>query len=278
MHKKQSEAGIRCQIFETNLSGSAHTAQGIRSNLGNVRTQCRGEPAMLYDFVTENRDELIRRCRSKMGKRNSRPASSSELKHGVPLFLEQLVEALRCEQADSAAGHALIFSAPWRKTAVAVESSRTAALHGEELATKGYSVDQVVHGYGDICQAVTELATEMRAPITVEEFHTFNRLLDDAIADAVSSHGSHQDRSADLPGDPDLHQRMGTLADEQRGLLDTALKALEALKVGNIGLMGATGMVLEESLMKLRDLVDRSLPEIRLATGMTAPPKAGRSS
>ena len=233
---------------------------------------------MLHDFVTANRDELIRRCRSKMGKRNSRPAGSSELKHGVPLFLEQLVEALRCEQADSAAGHALIFSAPWRKTAVAVESSRTAALHGEELATKGYSVDQVVHGYGDICQAVTELATEMRAPITVEEFHTFNRLLDDAIADAVSSHGSHQDRSANLPGDPDLHQRMGTLADEQRGLLDTALKALEALKVGNIGLMGATGMVLEESLMKLRDLVDRSLPEIRLATGMTASPKAGRSS
>ena len=182
---------------------------------------------MLQEFVTANRDELIRRCRSKMGQRNFPPVSSFELKYGVPLFLEQLVEALRCEQAESAAGDALT-SAPWRKTGVAVESSRTAALHGEELATKGYSVDQVVHGYGDICQSVTELATEMRAPITVEEFHTFNRLLDDAIADAVSSHVRHHDRSADLPWYQDLLQRMDTLADEQRGLLDTALKALEA--------------------------------------------------
>jgi hypothetical protein len=232
---------------------------------------------MLHDFVSANRDELIRCCRSKVAKRNSPPVSSSELEYGVPLFLEQLVEALRCQHAHSAPGRAVV-SGPWSKTPIAVESSRTAALHGEELATKGYSVDQVVHGYGDICQSVTELATEMRAPITVEEFHTFNRLLDDAIADAVSSHGRHHDRSADIPEDPNLHERMGTLADEQRKLLNTALKALEALKVGNIGLMGATGTVLEESLMKLRDLVDRSLPEIRLATGMTKPPNASRSS
>jgi hypothetical protein len=232
---------------------------------------------MLHTFLTANRDELIRRCRSKVAQRNSPPVTSSELKYGVPLFLQQLVEALRCEQADSAAGHA-VMSGPWSKTPVALESSRTAAMHGEELATKGYSVDQVVHGYGDICQSITELATQMRAPITVEEFHTLNRLLDDAIADAVSSHGRHHDHSADIPGDPALHERMGSLADEQRKLLDTALKALEALKAGNIGLMGATGTVLEESLMKLRDLVDRSLPEIRLATGMTAPPKARWSS
>jgi hydroxymethylpyrimidine pyrophosphatase-like HAD family hydrolase len=67
---------------------------------------------------------------------------------------------------------------------------------------------------------------------------------------------------------------MGTLADEQRQLLDTALKALDALKVGNIGLMGATGTLLEDTLLKLRDLIDKSLPEIRLSTGMTTPPKS----
>jgi len=232
---------------------------------------------MLHEFLTANRDELIRRCRSKVGKRDSPSVSSTELEYGAPLFLEQLVEALRCEQADSAAGHAVI-SGPWSKTPVAVESSRTAGLHGEELLAKGYTVGQVVHGYGDICQAITELAREMRAPITIDEFHTLNRLLDNAIADAVSSYGRQQDHAVGTQGDPHLHERMGTLADEQRKLVDTALKALAALKVGNIGLMGATGTVLEESLTKLRDLVDRSLPEIRLATGMTAPPKAGRSS
>jgi len=230
---------------------------------------------MLHEFLTLNRDELIRRCRSKVSKRNSPPVTTAELEYGVPLFLEQLVEALQCDQAASAPGDVLI-SGPWKNTPDAVESSRTAALHGEELLAKGYTVDQVVHGYGDICQSITELANETRAPITVGEFHTFNRLLDNAIADAVSAYG-RQVRSAAAAADPDLHERMGALADEQRKLVETALKALEALKFGNVGLLGATGAVLEASLIKLRDLVDKSLPEIRLATGMTTLPKAKQS-
>jgi hypothetical protein len=238
----------------------------------------KGETIMLHEFLTAERDEIIRRCRSKVSRRGSPPATAPELEYGVPLFLEQLVEALRGDQADSAAGRAVI-SGPWNKTPAAVESSRTAALHGEELLAKGYTVDQVVHGYGDICQAITELARQMHAPITVDEFHTLNRLLDNAIADAVSSYGRHEDHSAGTREvNPDLHQRMGALADQQRKLVETALKALDALKIGNIGLNGATGIVLEESLVKLRDLIDRSLPEIRLATGMTTPPKARQSS
>jgi hypothetical protein len=151
-----------------------------------------------------------------------------------------------------------------------VESSRTAALHGKELLERGYTVDQVVHGYGDVCQAITELARERDAPVTVGEFHTFNRLLDNAIADAVSSYSDFvRAREAQ-----DLHDRLGTLADEQRQLLYAALKALNALKVGNLGLGGATGAFLEHSLLKLRDLIDKSLPEIRLSSGMTAPPSA----
>jgi len=231
---------------------------------------------MLHEFLTSNRDELIRRCRSKVGKRDSPPVTLAELEYGVPLFLDQLVQALRFEQANPAAGHAVV-SGPWQKTAVAVESSRTAALHGEELLARGYTVDQVVHGYGDICQAITELAGEVDAPVTVEEFHTFNRLLDNAIADAVFAYGQHRE-SKSARENRELHARMGTLADEQRELLETALTALQALKVGNIGLKGATGTLLEDALLKLRDLVDKSLPEIRLATGMTTPPAAKQGS
>lgn len=45
---------------------------------------------MLHEFVTSNRDELIRRCRSKVSKRDSPPVTPTELEHGVPLVLEQL--------------------------------------------------------------------------------------------------------------------------------------------------------------------------------------------
>jgi len=53
---------------------------------------------MLHEFLTANRNELIRRCRSKVSKRDSPPVGPVELEYGVPLFLEQLVEALRSQQ------------------------------------------------------------------------------------------------------------------------------------------------------------------------------------
>jgi hypothetical protein len=216
---------------------------------------------MLHEFLSSNRQELIRRCDAKVTERSSPRVTSLELEHGIPVFLGELIEALRHEQKGTAS---------LRKSPGSAESR--AALHGKELLKEGYTVDQVVHDYGDICQAVTELAKESNAPVTVEEFHTFNRLLDNAIADAVLSYGYHRDRSVDTLSAEHLHERLGSLAEEQRRLLDTALKALDALKVGNIGLLGATGTVLEDALMKLRGLVDKSLPEIRLSSGMTTPP------
>lgn len=226
---------------------------------------------MLYELLRTNRENLIDRCRLKVSQRSSPPATATELQYGVPLILDQMSEALVREEAsptpqeDSIFGYSL-------ETPGSVEAGRTAALHGTELFRLGYSVDQVVHDYGDLCQAITELAREMDAPITVDEFHTFNRLLDQSIANAVSAyvrlrHSSNVDEGAKA-----LHDRLGSLADEQRILLETALKALDALKVGNIGLMGATGSVLEDSLLKLRDLIDRSLPEIRTASGMVTHP------
>lgn len=228
---------------------------------------------MLHDFLSSNRQELIDRCRAKVSKRASPPATPAELEHGVPLFLAQLIEALRLEHLGSLATN--VFSIPATAPAL-VESARTAALHGRELLEGGYTVEQVVHGYGDLCQALTELAKEKHATVTIDEFHTLNRLLDNAIADAVAAYGRYRDESMSDQGNQVLHDRIGTLAEEQRMLLDTALKALDALKVGNIGVMGATGMVLEDSLRKLRDLIDKSLPEIRLSRGMTDLPEAAK--
>ena len=164
----------------------------------------------------------------------------------MPLFLEQLVEALRCEQESPASKpDGMLDSAA--KTADSVESSRTAALHGKELLEKGYTVDQVVHDYGDICQAVTELATETeragqrrRVPHVqppARQRHRRRRVLVRASSRRVrSAPGAEQDQ----------REWRGTLGDEQRRLLDTAVKAFDALKVGNIGLRGATGALLED--------------------------------
>jgi len=227
---------------------------------------------MLHEFLMVNRSALIERCRVKVSRRASPPVTSVEIEEGVPLFVDQLIEALRHETAHPAPlrDGKVDFST---EIPASAESRRTAKWHGRMLLEGGYSVEQVVHDYGDVCQALTELASEQSAPIAVDEFRTLNRLLDNAIADAVSSYEHDRDNSARSDGNRRLHERMGTLADEQRRLIYTALRALDALKVGNIGVLGATGMVLEDSLRTLRDLVDKSLPEIRLSSGMTTPGK-----
>ena len=223
---------------------------------------------MLHEFLSANRADLISRCQNKVSHRDSPRATASELEHGIPLILNQLFDALVHEQESPT---------EWRDgsphTPASVESSRTAGLHGAELFKLGYSLSQVVHDYGDLCQAITESAIEHRASITVDEFHTFNRLLDNAIASAVSTFGVLQHASSYAAGGAQgIHNRLGALADEQRKLIDTAFGALDALKLGNVGLMGATGALLEDSLAKLRATTDQSLPEIRLASGMVTPP------
>jgi AbrB family looped-hinge helix DNA binding protein len=64
-------------------------------------------------------------------------------------------------------------------------------LHGRDLLVQGFTLEQVVRDYGDVCQAVTNLAFETNASIEVEEFRTFNRCLDDAIAGAVTKYAQH---------------------------------------------------------------------------------------
>jgi hypothetical protein len=220
---------------------------------------------MLHEFLSSNRAELIRRCKSKVGLRSLPHVSPLQLEHGVPRFLEQLVEQLRYDEANP---EPEFNGSSSKENADLAEALRTATSDGDQSFDQGYSVGEVVHGYGDVCQVITTLAMETHAPVTVREFRTLNRLLDNAIADAVSSF-RRRETSASDEHDQDLHHQLGSVAEEQRQLLDTALVALAAIKFGNVGLTGATATVLEESLKSLRVLIDKSLPEIRLATRMT---------
>ena len=110
--------------------------------------------------------------------RRGSPALSVEaLRNGVPLFLAQVSETLRAETGETGS-HALCSN----------DIADGATKHGAELLTGGFTVSEVVHFYGDICQAVTELAVEQNAPVTVNEFRILNRSLDTAIAKSVTEH------------------------------------------------------------------------------------------
>src|SRR5688500_6313343 len=142
---------------------------------------------MLHEFVSSNRDELLRRCRSKVSERDSPPRHAAGLDHGVPLVLEQLVWALRGEREQPTPRDRN--RRPSARTPAQVEVSRTAALHGKELRGQGYTAGQVVQDYADIGEAISELAAEQHAPVSIDDALTLSRFLDSAIADAIASFG-----------------------------------------------------------------------------------------
>jgi hypothetical protein len=193
----------------------------------------------LSEFIEINRDELIGRCRAKVLQRSSPPATEAEIARGVPLFLEQLVEELHTGASKTK------------------EIGQSAVQHGKDLLEHGFTVGQVVHDYGDICQAITDLAVETEAPIATDDFRTLNRCLDDAIAAAVTAFGRGQD---------------ALVAGESRELLtltNTAITAFEALQTGNVGIGGSTGGLVHRSLLGIRTIAERQGVKITPPTSAT---------
>ncbi|MFN2644013.1 MAG: sensor histidine kinase [Burkholderiales bacterium] len=226
---------------------------------------------MLHEFLTTHRTALIRRCRFKVAQRLAPTATDAELEHGIPLFLDQLTEALRVEQSSAPMQSRKVPGpAGGGATPVASEIVLSAALHGFELLKCGFTVDQVVHGYGDLCQAITDLAYEQAAAIEVDEFRTLNRCLDDAIAGAVTEFSFQRDILLEEKGSQTQNERLGCFVHELRNLLNTATLAVTAIKAGNLGVSGATGAVLDRSLIGLRTLIDRSMIEVRASAGAPA--------
>jgi signal transduction histidine kinase len=219
---------------------------------------------MLYEFLNENRAELIARCRSKVFQRSASGITERELTFGISIFLEQLIKTLRLEQGpDPTIGQQV--SGPASGVPASSEMGATATRHGTELLEHGFTVEEVVHDYGDLCQAISDLAVEQSAPITVEEFRTLNRCLDNAIATAVAEFAYLSNRAASDEHFDSLNKQLGVFAHELRNSLSIATLAVSVLKMGNVGISGATGAVLDRSLVGMRNLIDRSLATARLA-------------
>ena len=229
---------------------------------------------MLHEFLTANQADLVDRCRLKVAQRRAPKATDAELEHGIPHFLAQLIKTLQVEQTAEPMRSRAVSGASGGEGSSYSEMGASATQHGRELLQHGFTVDQVVHDYGDLCQAITDLAFEMDAPVGVDEFRTLNRCLDNAIADSVSSFSYQRDLLLADAGVHALNERLGFFAHELRNLIQKASLAVTALKAGNVGLAGATGAVLDRSLIGLRNLVDRSLADVRVSAGM--PPRRER--
>lgn len=213
----------------------------------------------LSDFLVHHREIIERRTSDVFFARSAPMPSESELHRGIPIFMEQLIETLN--RGDEIAGEI-----------ADREIAETATAYGRRLHDLGFTVSELVHGYGSVCEVVTKLAGEVGHDIATRDFEVFNRVLDVAIAESVTAHERERSAAAALRE----NERIGALAHELRNALAAAAVSLVVIKKGTVGTRGPTADVLDRSLALMGTLIDRSLAEVRLRTDPVPVPERFR--
>jgi signal transduction histidine kinase len=203
---------------------------------------------VLHAFLVQHFDELVSRTKAIASARRGASASPPALEGGIPQLLAHLRETLRWEAGtgSAAAGGGI---------------GATAAGHARALLEQGGSVSQVVHDYGDVGQAITELALATGAAVDLEELGALSRCLDGAIATAVAEYA----RLKDAATSHREVERLGQVGHDLRNELQTALLSFQSLRMGGLDIGGKAGDALGRSLVRLRDLLDTRLAEVHLA-------------
>jgi len=200
-------------------------------------------PMKLYEFLTENREQIFILCREKVAPDDKHKTRSELLEQGLPLFYSELIAVLTRTQTGNKIDH------------------YGATSHGKESLRLGYSISQVVNAYGAICQSITELAQTKDVSITVKEFQQLNLSLDIAVAEAVTEYQKVRDENV---SDEEL-KRLGYMIHELRNTLVCASLSYRMMQKGQVGTRGSTSQVLSDSLERMSQLMDRGLAEVRLS-------------
>lgn len=202
---------------------------------------------MLSDFLSHNRKTILALSLSKVVELAGTAPDPKAWNQGLPEVYDHLIPALKY-----VAKHGIPSSRE--------SDAATATKRAEKMLRLGLTVSQVVYGYGAICQAITQAAQDLGFNISSEEFNVINRVLDIAIAEAVTAYEALHTGNVRR----EEAQRLGSLAHELRNALANASLALTLIREGTVGTRGETGAMLDKSLRRMLEIIDRSLEEVRL--------------
>ncbi len=208
---------------------------------------------MMNEFLLAHQDEVIRRCRARLMRRN--PGVSPTAIEGLDVFVRQVIAALAIEHSSRPQDN-LMLSGEASGMEMRTEIGAAAAVHGKELLALGWNVTDVVHHYGDVCQAITDLAAEKGVDLDVDDYRTLNRCLDNAIAHAVTEFSYHHDFVTAQESTLVTNARTAAFLQELRKLLGTASLAFSATRSGGLSVNGATGTILERTLLQAGRLIE----------------------
>ncbi len=228
---------------------------------------------MLHEFLLDNEKEILALTEKKARDLAGAGPTSEQLEQGLPIFYKQLMGVLKLEldvtaistvakdrmaQAARESDEPAMAAASGRHGEE--ELAKSAGKHGSELLRLGYTLSHVVHAYGAMCQSINDLAMSKHTEISSNEFRTLNQCLDVAIAGAVTEFATQRDSQKSKR---DVEQ-LGFLAHELRNSLNTVTMAFQLIKDGTVTASGSTGQMLERGLLRLDELIERSLTEVRL--------------
>ena len=206
---------------------------------------------MLFEFLDEYREEIIQLCKFKVNAASESKPTSALLDRGLPVFYDELIGVLR---------HTAMAPVTAGSPSESKIREGDAAAHGKESLRLGYSISQVVHAYGAVCQSIMEFVQTKSYKITNGEFQDLNFSLDCAIAEAVTEFEKEQNENADRS----VAEEAGFLIHELGNSLAAAAIAHQMIQKGRVGSAGVTSQVLGDALERMRHLIDSSQVEIRL--------------
>jgi hypothetical protein len=202
---------------------------------------------VLHELLTARHQEIVSRAREKTAARSIQRRTGRELDQGVSLLLDQIGNVLRVPAFGT------------------TSMKERAGKQGRDLLRMGFSVSYVVHSYGDVCQAVTDLALELDTPVATNDFRVFNRCLDEAMASALAEY----ERQRDAEISRDRAELLHMLVRELSSPLSTALSASRDLRCGAV--QASTSLLLDRSLLSLQNLIDRAGAEVAQENGKLLP-------
>jgi signal transduction histidine kinase len=208
---------------------------------------------MLHEFLLTEQKNILALCAKNLSDSDDSRDSKELTEIGLPIFYNELIEVLRADKERS--------EKPTTHTKGLHHDS--AARCGKESFRLGYTISQVVQGYGMLCQAITNHAEDQHTPILTREFNRLNFCLDVAIAQAVTEFSRAQ-RSSLVA---DEAQRLGSIAYEMRNALCKVATSHQLIRKGLIGYGGDTNQVLEDAITEMQNIINGPLLEARLQKG-----------
>ncbi|HJQ83077.1 MAG TPA: HAMP domain-containing sensor histidine kinase [Candidatus Binatia bacterium] len=200
----------------------------------------------LTELLTAKRSEIVGRWLRRIKREHaSADLSSAELRDDLPVFFDDLIDAL-ARQAEPTAS----------------ESALAASDHGEQRLRAGFDVEEVIREYDLLGDTILEVAQAEGIAVSIAQTRLLLQIVYAGCARAVSAYVRRKERDGKRESD----EHLSFVAHELRNPLSSAAMALTGLRKRLAGAGGNVLDMLDRSVTRMRELVDQVLAAARFPT------------